>query len=155
MSDQVNYSALLSELKRKESELLHELAGVRAAIAGISKARTVTDPSNWISGSGDEAPYRNLSIKRASIEVLRLQGKPLGNTEIAKALAAGGYRSTSEQFHRTVFNVLKTASKKETSEIVKIDGGWALREWTEGKHASPVREKGTRRRFRFEQDSVS
>jgi hypothetical protein len=141
MPETKNYSTILSELKQKESELLVQLTGVRAAIAGISKARTVTEPSNWISRPGSDTTYRNLGIKRASIEVLRLRGRPLGSTEIANALIAGGYRSTSRKFYRTVYNVLKADLKKEASEIVKTEEGWALREWTEVKRPPAERKK--------------
>ncbi|MBZ5634928.1 MAG: hypothetical protein LAO55_17545 [Acidobacteriia bacterium] len=120
----------MSDLKQKESYLLSELAGVRSAISGLSKARAALELTELPSNSAKGTFYRNVSIKRGAITFLRSRGEPQGSTEIARALIAGGYRSTSRAFYRTVFNVLAAACAKKSSELVKTDAGFGLREWS-------------------------
>jgi hypothetical protein len=125
-----DYSRILLDLKQKETYLLTELAGVRSAIAGLSKARAALDPADRTSTSDASTAYRTMSIKRGAIKFLRSRGEPQGSTEIARALIAGGYRSTSKAFYRTVFNVLVAACAKKTSELVKTEAGFGLQEWS-------------------------
>lgn len=72
-------------------------------------------------------PYLGMSARMAAIKYLNDKGAPAGTTEIATALVQGGIETNSKTFYRTLFNTLKAASKKKSSELVKIGNQWALK----------------------------
>ena len=51
--------------------------------------------------------------------------------EIAEALTAGGFKTTSKSFNNTVFSVLFRENKQE-GVIVKVNKGFGLAEWYPG-----------------------
>jgi hypothetical protein len=118
---------------QRELTRLEEFKETLLSIGDVEDWEEDDQPSGSIQryyiASGSTQEYTNMSTKVAAIHYVRQKGSPASSTEIGNALVAGGKQTKSKQFNRTLDNTLKAASERQSSEIVRVKGEWALKEW--------------------------
>lgn len=113
------YATVLADLRAKRTKIDTAIGAIEE-LMGDGGSEVTSEPSG---------PYAGMSIHEAAKLVLRENGSPVGNADIAKALQEGGLSMKSADVVNTVGAVL-TRRSKESSDLVKVGRGvWGLPEW--------------------------
>jgi hypothetical protein len=136
MSDQINYEAVLNDLRARRDQLSIAIA----AIEQLGKALTeglLQDvvPSNGNSLPAREAPvsassiasdaFFKLSVPDAARKYLSIIKRPAGAKEIEKALREGGFQTKAKNFYANLY----TSLVRSEGTFEKVGKKWGLAEW--------------------------
>jgi hypothetical protein len=81
----------------------------------------------------EEPPEPEESIGPTAPEMaaraLREIGQPTSTWPLIRQMQKMGFKSNAERIYLSVFGTLNRVSKRPNSEVVKVKGNWALREW--------------------------
>ena len=123
-------SEVLAALREEQRRLAEELAGVERTIAVLEKAVSGESSAATERGAGQAAatlaigPYVTLGLYQATADYLSAAGTPKTTREIADALRAGGYPTSSQNFTSTVGTMLR---RRESA------GAYGIRRTQDGK----------------------
>lgn len=142
---QIDYAAVLADLENDRAELEALIAYIKRKKLGPGEA------TQGASGMGIMDTIRSVTIRPgtgamrliapdaffglglidAAKKYLAMVKAPKSAREIAEALVAGGFTTTSKDFSNTVFSVLSREHKQD-GVIVKVNTGFGLPEWYPG-----------------------
>ena len=121
-NDRAELEALIAYIKRKKlgqgeiPQTTQELSGVSRTHGGRSV--TITPGTGMINFYSDA--FFGLGLIDAAKKYLAGVKAPRSAKEIAQALVAGGFTTTSKDFNNTVFSVLSRENKQDGG-IVKVN----------------------------------
>lgn len=135
----IDYSAFISDLEAKRSELETEINAIDAALQGARILVGAKGPSSNVPTENDSnqgrrsayeplARFANMTIPKAAEIALRDVGHPMSTRQLHDALVAGGFETKAASFITTIGSVLNRHSK-EVGTVVRLPNGWGLGEW--------------------------
>jgi predicted DNA-binding protein (UPF0251 family) len=134
MANEIDYNAVLADLEGKRAaidaaigamrQMLNLGADQQATAAGAPAFSERRDQLNEIRFDS----FFGMSIPDAVKKCFAITKRPLGLTEITKALADGGLLSTSKDLSSTVSATL-TRMKNTDGDLVQVQGKWAPVDW--------------------------
>lgn len=131
LNSEVDYSAVLADLKAKRDKLDAAITGIEAMLG----LQTAADGITQVAGNGGrsealgEGAFLGMSIVDATIKLLKAQRKAMRNDEIFQALKSGGLVFTSANPATTIGSILHR-NWKGGGAIVRVSRGvWGLAEW--------------------------
>lgn len=136
----IDYASMLAAMEAQYSALgaaiptmrvLVSLSGAYVSEVGAGGGFAQGHNSGPI-GPGEVPPgsFHGKSIPEGSVLYLRMVRQKQKSADIAAALLRGGYQTNSSDFNNQVHAALDRASKKEGSEVIKLENAyWGLREW--------------------------
>ncbi len=147
---QIDYTAVLEDLENDRAELDALIAYIKRkklgqgdnpnttqALAGTSMSTSARlMPGTGMINFNARDAFFGLGLIDAAKKYLALVKAPKSAREIAEALVAGGFTTTSKDFKNTVFSVLFRESKHDGT-IVKVNTEWGLPEWYPGLKRGP------------------
>lgn len=119
-----HWDAVLAELieERKKLDALIEMASERAGKGGSLDGNQAEIRKDTFFGmKAPEAIKKFLSLARG----------PKSPNDIAEALQAGGYQSTSKDLPNTLRTALRRMA--DDDEVVSVGGDWGLADWYPGR----------------------
>ena len=133
METEIDYSAVLADLKRRRDELDKAIVGIEAIIGfgpmggnGTAQSAMSIDPAQPIPTDA----FFGLSIVDAVKKFLNMRKRPQSTIDIAAALEAGGLVNQSGEFGNTVGSVLNRNAKSDNPVVIKVSRGmWGLKSW--------------------------
>src|SRR5258706_13233176 len=136
---EIDYQAVLADLKRRREHLDTAIAGVEKVLglppssngdASVASAAPASGPAPTRDGQIREDAFFGMNIVSASQKYLEMRKKPATPAEIATALIAGGLTTRSDRLHNTVNSVLNRNAQSSSPIFAKVKRGtWGLRVW--------------------------
>lgn len=135
-TESINYRQVLSDLLERREKLDAARIKVDAAIVAIKDVldempresdQLALIPLGPPTHQRPIGPHSGKTIIGAAIDFLRSSGMPQETGAISRGLLAGGFRTESKSFYRTVYNTLNSNLEKAISR--GKDGRWGLKEW--------------------------
>lgn len=132
---EVNYKAVLADLRIKRKKLDEPIAGLEIFSGGESPASAGAESTQRVTGSaaggGDIRPDTFFGMKTpdAVKRYLEIKKRPQKAANIAKGLEAGGFMSQAKNFYANVASVLRRL--EDAGEVVRIGDTkkWAMAAW--------------------------
>lgn len=142
MESQIDYAAVLEDLENDRAELEALIAYIKRKKLGQGMDIQITPGTGSMKSTGmrptmmrgttiAQDAFFSLGLIDAAKKYLAIMKAPKSAREIADALRAGGFNTTSKDFNNTVFSVLSRENKQDGG-IVKVNTGWGLPEWYPG-----------------------
>ena len=137
---EIDYTAVLDDLRGRRQQLDQAIAGIEAVIAGIGPAGLGAQ------NNGNDTELRsdsffNLSVREGTVKLLKIRKRAMSAKEISEALETGGMISTAKDFYQTVYTGLARA---ESDGILMKHPGtkkYGLPEWYGGRQKAKVQKE--------------
>jgi|GEM_PF-996497 len=154
MDKEIDYTAVLADLKAKRNALdaviggLEQWLSLKGSEVEIGPANSGTDRTG-APGEVRSDSFFGQSIPDAIRKCLKIMKRPLGLTEITKALQEGGLLTSAKDLTSTVSATL-TRIRRTDGDLVQVQRKWGLAEWYPGMRKERVEgaRKGKRGRKR-------
>ncbi len=155
MSNDIDYAAVLMDLKAKRSALDSAITGLEqwlslktGQIPEVNQTLARVDRTGQ-PGEIQSDTFFGTSIPDAIRKCLRIMKRPMALTEITKALQDGGLLTTAKDLASTISATL-TRIKRTDGDVLQVQGKWGLAEWYPGmrKEKLEVNVKGKKGRKR-------
>jgi hypothetical protein len=133
-NEMIDYNAVLTDLEAKRAAIDTAIAAMRQMLNLGADQQSTSPNSVQPSERRDQLTeirfdsFFGMSIPDAVKKCFAIIKRPLGLTEITKALGEGGLLSTSKDLSSTVSATL-TRMKNTDGDLVQIQGKWAPVEW--------------------------
>ena len=134
MSNEIDYVAVLADLKAKRSALDSAITGLEQWLSlktgenlEVNTTLARVDRTG-LPGEIQSDTFFGMSIPDAIRKGLRIMKRPLALTEITKALQDGGLLSTAKDLTSTISATL-TRIKRTDGDVLQVQGKWGLAEW--------------------------
>lgn len=134
MGNEIDYNAVLVDLEAKRSAIDTAIAAMRQMMNLGADQQNTQSNTTQVSERRDQLTeikfdsFFGMSIPDAVKKCFAIIKRPLGLTEITKALQEGGLLSTSKDLSSTVSATL-TRMKNTDLDLVQVQGKWAPVEW--------------------------
>ena len=130
----VNYEAVLADLRAKRDKLDAAIAGIEAmlGIAGTTSgnaAISVSATGSISSSIVESDSFFGMSIPDAARKLLSMRKRPQTTQEITDALDVGGLTHQSGDFANTVGSVLNRLGKSDGGVVKLGRAKWGLAAW--------------------------
>jgi len=132
MANEIDYSAVLSDLEAKRAAIDSAIAGVRQMLnlgaeqgVGGSASRTIERREQPTSVRFDS--FFRMPMRASIIKYLEIATVPQSVSEVTSALLAGGFKTTSKNLMPIVGSHLSRL--KAAGEAVNVEGKWGLASW--------------------------
>lgn len=129
-----HYAAVLSDLRAKRDEIDQAIA-LLSRLAGGKSDQKPPDVAQPIVDQREHAGmFLGMSIPDATIKLLGIRKRTMGNAEICKELMAGGLALTGKDPANVISSVL-TRRFNAVGDVVRVDRGtWGLKAWYPGRN---------------------
>jgi len=140
-SDKAELDRLIAYIKRKKFGQGEEVQdSSQVSSAAHFSGSVISRPATGVLSISAPDAFFGLGLIEAAKKYLAAAKAPRSAKEIAQALVAGGFTTTSKDFNNTVFSVLSRENKQDGG-IVKVNTGWGLPEWYPGLRRSKSQNK--------------
>jgi hypothetical protein len=137
MNGEIDYAAVLADLKAKRSALDVVIGGLEQWLS-LKGGEVEVDPTYAASAERTGTPgevrsdsFFGMTIPDAIRACLKLMKRPMGLTELTKALEEGGLLTSARDLTSTVSATL-TRMKRMEGDVVPVQGRWGLSQWYPG-----------------------
>ncbi|MGD0949707.1 MAG: hypothetical protein ABSA52_20045 [Candidatus Binatia bacterium] len=139
-TEQINYEAVLADLKARRDALNDAIAGIERilGLAPSPNGTTAGQATHDLQTIPSDA-FFGLSIPDALKKCLGMLKRKQSVKILCDALGRGGLNSTAKNFYATVYSALVRMEK--AGDIVKIDTKWGLPDWYPGMRKDRTRRK--------------
>lgn len=132
MANEIDYSAVLSDLEAKRAAIDSAIAGVRqmlnlGAEQGVGGATSGTSERREQPTSVRFDSFFRMPMTASIIKYLEIAKVPQSVSEVTAALLAGGFKTTSKNLMPIVGSNLSRL--KAAGETVNVEGKWGLASW--------------------------
>lgn len=127
------YEIVLEDLERRKDSIDNAILGIKTILGmgdGTVRPIAIQAKEELSVGLQDDS-FFGLGLIEAAKKYLAISRKPKSSPEIAMALQAGGFHTTSKDFKNTVTSVLHRHATN-VGEIIKVQKNWGLAEWYPG-----------------------
>jgi DNA-binding transcriptional regulator LsrR (DeoR family) len=121
---QIDYEAVLADLKERRAKLDVAIAGIEAMLGSSIGDAMASEARAIVPRDISDDTFLGMGIGDAARKFLTMMKRPQTTPQIADALKRGGIHSTAKHFSTTVYTSL---SRQE--DVLRLGDKWSLKEW--------------------------